>query len=108
MSERPPAHPAFTAPSEYVDRGEGGPSGLTDRERWLLMRLAIDNLIRQTGCDESTAADALGHFADLGESHIVGDQKDVYLVVCGAVHIHAARDWLRWAAHGTGSVPNPN
>lgn len=69
MSEegyRPPAHPAGTAPSEYVDRASGDPSLLTDRERWLLMRLAIDNLMRQTGCDELTAAAALDHFARAG------------------------------------------
>jgi hypothetical protein len=98
----------FDGPSEYVDRGEGPPSGLTDRERWLLMRLAIANLCRQTGCTEEDAAAALGHFADLGESHIVGDRRDVYLVVCGAVHIHAERAWLRWAAHGPAGVPSPN
>jgi hypothetical protein len=72
------------------------------------MRLAIENLIRQTGCDELTAAAALGHFADRGESHIAGDRLDVYLVVCGAVHVRAERAWLRWAAHGSGSVPSPN
>jgi hypothetical protein len=95
---RPPAHPAFTAPSAYVDHAEGPPSLLTDRERALLMRLAVDNLCRQTGCDELTAAAALDHFAELGESHITGDQRDVYVVVSGAVHIHAERGWLRWAA----------
>jgi hypothetical protein len=95
---RPPAHPAGTAPSEYVNTASGDPSLLTDRERSLLMRLAVDNLCRQTGCDELTAAAALDHFAELGESHITGDQRDVYVVVCGAVHIHAERDWLRWAA----------
>jgi hypothetical protein len=109
VGEWPPAHPAFTAPSEYVSSAEGDPSGLTDRERWLLMRLAIENLVRQSGCDELTAAAALDEFAARGESHIVGDRRDVYVVVCGAVHIHAARDWLRWAAHGAGGdVPSPN
>jgi len=64
----------------------------------LLMRLAIHNLCQQTGCDEQTAADALDHFAELGEVVTRGDQRDVYLEVCGAVHIHATREWLRWAA----------
>jgi hypothetical protein len=102
MSEegiRPLAHPAGTAPSEYVDRGWGDPSLLTDRERWLLMRLAIENLCRQfPGCTREMAAAALDHFAERGESHIRGDQRDVYLEVCGHVHIHATREWLRWAA----------
>jgi hypothetical protein len=101
MSEegyRPPAHPAGTAPSEYVNRAWGDPSLLTDRERSLLLRLAVHNLMRQTGCTAEVAAEALDHFAERGEVHTRGDQRDVYLEVCGAVHIHAERDWLRWAA----------
>jgi hypothetical protein len=109
-SRRPPAHPAFTAPSEFITRAWGSPSGLTDRERSLLFRLAIDNLCRQfPGATEKDAAEALDHFAALGKSHITGDEHDVYLVVNDQVHIHAERDWLRWAAaHGSGSVPSPN
>jgi hypothetical protein len=96
---RPPAHPAGTAPSEYVSQAWGDPSLLTDRERWLLLRLAIDNLCRQfPGCTPEQAAAALDHFAERGEVHTRGDQRDVYLEVCGHVHIHAERDWLRWAA----------
>jgi len=107
---RPPAHPAFTAPSEFITLAWGSPSRLTDRERSLLFRLAIHNLCRQfPGCTEQDAADALHHFAALGKSHITGDQRDVYLVVNDHVHIHAERDWLRWAAHGAGGdVPSPN
>ena len=68
---RPPAHPAFTAPSEYVNSATGNPSLLTDRERSLLMRLAIDNLCRQfPGATEEDAAAALDHFAAEGKSHI--------------------------------------
>ena len=105
----PPAHPAFTAPSEFVTRAWGDPSRLTDRERSLLMRLAIHNLCRQfPGVTEQEAADALDHFTERGEVITRGDQHDVYLVVCGAVHIHAERAWLRWAAHGSGSVPSPD
>jgi hypothetical protein len=96
---RPPAHPKGTAPSEFVTSGKGGPSGLTDRERSLLFRLAIDNLCRQfPSATPEDAAEALDHFADQGKSHIVGDQQDVYLIVNDQVHIHCARDWLRWAA----------
>ena len=95
----PPAHPAYPdVPSEYVSSATGDPSLLTDRERGLLLCLAIHNLQRQTGCDEQTAADALDHFAEQGEVVTRGDQRDVYLEVCGAVHIHCERDWLRWAA----------
>jgi hypothetical protein len=106
---RPSAHPAFTAPSKYVTAASGSPSLLTDRERALLFRLAIDNLCRQfPGATEQDAAAALDHFAALGKSHITGDQRDVYLVVNDHVHIHAERDWLRSAAHGSGNVPSPN
>jgi hypothetical protein len=81
---------------------------LTDRERMLMMRLAIDNLCRQFNCTEQDAAEALDHFTARGEVETRGDRHDVYLVVAGAVHIHCERDWLRWAAHGSGSVPAPN
>jgi hypothetical protein len=112
MSEEghhPPAHPAFTAPSEVVNRAWGPPSLLTDRERMLLLRLAIHNLCGQfPGATEQDAADALDQFAALGEVMTRGDQRDVYLVVAGAVHIHAERDWLRWAAHGPEGIPSPN
>ena len=108
VDDRPPAHPAFTAPSEYVTSGKGSPSGLTDRERMLLMRLAIDNIVRQTGCTEQDAAEALDYFTERGECSLEGDRLDVYLKVVGHTLIHAERDWLRWAAHGSGSVPSPN
>jgi hypothetical protein len=85
--------------SQYAHHISGSPSGLSDRERSLLMRLAIHNLCRQfPGATEQEAADALDHFAALGRSHIVGDRRDVYLVVNDQVHIHAERSWLRWAA----------
>ena len=80
---RPPAIPGLPAPSEYVSSATGYPSGLTDRERALLLQLAVL------------------HFADLGEVVTRGDQQDVYLEVADAVHIHAARDWVRWAAFQT-------
>jgi HK97 family phage major capsid protein len=45
--------------SEYAHHVSGAPSGLTDRERSLLMRLAIRNLAQQTSADAQTAADAI-------------------------------------------------
>jgi hypothetical protein len=98
-AHRPPAHPKGTAPSEYVTSATGSPSGLTDRERGLLLRLAIENLRRQfPGATEQDCAWALDQFAEQGRVNTVGDQQDVYLVVNDQVHIHCARDWLRWAA----------
>jgi hypothetical protein len=93
---RPPAIPGLPGPSEYVSSASGDPSLLTDRERALILQLAVHNLQRQTGCDELTAAAALDHFAEQGEVVTRGDQRDVYLE--GAVHIHCERAWLRWAA----------
>jgi hypothetical protein len=84
--------------SEYAHHVAGAPSGLSDRERALLMRLAIYNLQRQTGCTEEDASEALEHFTERGEVTIEGDRRDVYLKVVGHVHIHAERAWLRWAA----------
>jgi hypothetical protein len=84
--------------SEYAHHVSGVPSRLSDRERWLLMRLAIDNLVRQFNCTEQDAADALDVFTERGDVIIEGDAKDVYLKVVGHTHIHAERDWLRWAA----------
>jgi len=106
---RPPAHPLFDlGPSEYVSAAKGPPSGLTDRERSLLLRLGVHNLVRQFGCTDQEAADALDHFAERGEVVTRGDQRDVYLVVCGAVHIHAERDWLRAAAADLPADPRAN
>lgn len=102
MTVRPPAHPRFDlGPSEYVASATGSPSGLTDRERSLLLWLAVQNLVRQFGCTEQDAADALDHFGDRGEVTIEGDRRDVYLKVVGHVHIHAERAWLRAMAEGT-------
>jgi hypothetical protein len=84
--------------SEYAHHVAGAPSGLSDQERSLLMRLAIYNLERQTGCAPEQAAEALDHFTERGEVTIEGDRRDVYLKVVGHVHIHAERAWLRWAA----------
>ncbi len=84
----------------------GVPSRLTDRERSLLLRLAIENLVRQTGCTDQQAADALDHFGDRGEVTIEGDARDVYLKVVGHVHIHAERAWLRWAAFAAAAGAN--
>jgi hypothetical protein len=100
--DRPPAHPFFNiGPSEYVSAASGSPSLLTDRERSLLMRLAVWTVASQTGGDEQAAADALDQFAREGRSHIRGDQLDVFLVVDDdKVIVHAARDWLRVMAEG--------
>jgi hypothetical protein len=84
--------------SEYAQHVAGVPSRLSDRERSLLLRLAIENLVRQTSATEQEAADVLDEFAERGEVTIEGDARDVYLKVKGHTHIHCERAWLRWAA----------
>jgi len=84
----------------------GTPAGLSDRERALLLRLAIWNLCQQTGADQQTAADALDHFTARGQVVIRSDQRNVYLEVCGHVHIHAERAWLYMAAYQGESTLN--
>ena len=84
--------------SEYASHVSGDPSGLSDRERSMLMRLAIWNLERQTGCSPEEAAQILDTFTETGQVTIEGDRRDVYLKVVGPVHVHAERAWLRWAA----------
>ncbi|HEV8425704.1 MAG TPA: hypothetical protein VGS14_11015 [Actinomycetes bacterium] len=92
--------------SEYAHHAAGVPSRLSDRERSLLLRLAIENLVRQTGCSDQDAADALDHFTERGEVTIEGDARDVYLKVVGHTHIHAERAWLRWAAFAGEAATN--
>jgi hypothetical protein len=94
-----PSREANAMASRLVHHEAGEPSGLSDGERQLLLWLAINNLVRQfPGATRELAAEALDHFGDRGEVRIVGDRRDVYLVVAGAVHIHAERDWLRFQA----------
>jgi len=95
VGDRPPAHPLFDGPSEYVESAKGSPSLLTDRERSLLIYLAIRTIATQTGADTRDAADALDHFAARGEVAIRGQGADVYVVVAGHVIVHAERAWLR-------------
>jgi hypothetical protein len=92
--------------SEYASHVSGDPSGLSDRERSMLMRLAIWNLERQTGCSPEEAAQILDTFTETGQVTIEGDRRDVYLKVVGHVHIHAERAWLRWAAFHQGGDSN--
>jgi hypothetical protein len=94
VSDEPLARPVF------------GYSGLSEAERALLVRLAIWNLERQTGCTPEQAAQVLDHLAAGGNVTIEGERRDVYLKVCGHTHIHAERSWLRWAA--TIGTPSAN
>ena len=42
-------------------------------------------------------SDALGELADQGEVVLRADDANLYVLICGEVIVHAARDWLEWA-----------
>jgi hypothetical protein len=73
---------------------------LTDRERDLLAHLTTLTIQRQLKPARSyeRVSAALGELADDGDVLLRGDDRDVYVVIRGRVIVHAARDWLRWAA----------
>jgi hypothetical protein len=77
-----------------------GLSDLTDRERDLLAHLTvltIQTQLKPTRSYERVSV-ALAEIADDGRVKLRGDDQDVYVVICGRVIVHAARDWLRWMA----------
>jgi hypothetical protein len=78
--------------------------GLTDPERALLAELAVDTIARQVPHDPETVRSVLDELAQEGRVALVGDERDVYVVVAGCQIVHAARDWLRWAAY----LPDPS
>jgi len=72
---------------------------LTDTEKYLLAALAVRTVAAQSGASEQTCADALDEIAGNGHAVIRWDDQDAYLLCCGHVIVHAARDWLRYHAH---------
>ena len=67
---------------------------LTDAERQLMCRLAVQVVAAQTGRDGGTVADELDEL----ELVLHGDSKDAYLEACGQVLVHVERDWLAFHA----------
>jgi hypothetical protein len=82
-----------------VDDGDGIPS-LTPRERDLLGHLTTITIQRQLKPARSyqRVADALGELVDEGRVTLRADDDNVWVLICGRAIVHAARDWLRWAA----------
>ena len=74
---------------------------LTDDERSLLLRLAVDVVAGQLGCHPEAAADALDGLAVT----LRGDARDVYLDANGRQIVHTTRDWLAWHATHDGIDP---
>lgn len=71
---------------------------LTDPERSLLCRLAIETVVDQTGATWEEAVAALEYFAGRGEAISRGDFVDAYLEIAGRVLVHITRQDLALAA----------
>jgi hypothetical protein len=71
---------------------------LTDPERELLCRLAIETVVEQTSLDWKTARATLGDCAERGEVVVHGDAVDVRLEVAGWPLVRCTREWLAFTA----------
>src|SRR5215208_7193602 len=96
---RPPAHPLLGGESEYVTTTSGWPSGLTDEERGVLMRGAIDSVMERLGVDQDEAARLLDNTAGEGEVSITGDRLVVGVAINGVLLFHCSRADLRAHCH---------
>jgi hypothetical protein len=96
--------------SEYVSATFGSPSGLTDRERSLLMYLAIRSVAYNFDETEDYAAAMLDEGARREMVHIRGDQQHAMVTFDtdsgSTVLVKAERVALRQVAHPTGQLDN--
>ena len=78
---------------------DGGSPWLTDPQRDFLAYLTVITIQPQLKPVRSYAriSDALGELADQGEVVLRADDANLYVLICGEVIVHAARDWLEWA-----------
>jgi hypothetical protein len=85
--------------SEHARPVDGIP-WLTARERDLLAWLTVRTIAPQLAHAHTheDLCDALGALADEGQVLLRADDANVWVLICGRVIVHAARDWLRWAA----------
>jgi hypothetical protein len=72
---------------------------LTDPQRDFLAYLTVITIQPHLKPVRSYAriSDALGELADQGEVVLLADDANLYVLICGEVIVHAARDWLEWA-----------
>jgi hypothetical protein len=75
------------------------PSGLTDPERMALGDLAVANTMRAIDCDEDTARELLGNYAEQDRVTISGDRHLVGLFVDEQLFAICSRAWLRGVVH---------
>ena len=96
--------------SRYISAAYGYPSGLTERERQVLIRLAVRSLADNFGGTEQAAAGALDVAAGRGMVAIRGDQRRVQVTWTQdsgtTVLVDAERVALRQVAHPTGQLDN--
>jgi hypothetical protein len=73
---------------------------LTNRERDLLTHLTAITIQRQLKPARSyqRVAEALDELAGEGLVTLRADDDNVWVLICGRSIVHAARDWLAWAA----------
>jgi hypothetical protein len=103
---RPPAHPLLGGQSEYVTDASGWPSGLTDEERGVLMRGAVDSVMERLGVDQDKAAELLDNTAAEGNVSISGNRLVVGVAINGVLLFHCSREDLRAHCHPEG-IPSP-
>lgn len=72
-----------------------GVSGLTDRERALLLADAVDAVAQHDGLSHEAAADLLDRAAETGRAHLAGDDHAVAVTLDGEVVVQVDRDELR-------------
>ena len=83
--------------SEHARPVDGIP-WLTNRERDYLAHLTVVVVARQVPHSYAAVAEALDSLAGEGQVRLRADDDNVWVLIAGRVIVHAARDWLRWAA----------
>jgi hypothetical protein len=81
--------------SEYTSSASGTPSGLTDSERRTIMVITMRAVADRLGISDQEAADLLDSYAETGDSFLMGDQREVSMVVDGIELVRFSRAWLR-------------
>jgi hypothetical protein len=99
---RPPAHPLLGGESKYVNTASGWPSGLTDREREVLMGEAIGDVMERLNVDEDKARELLNNTSGEGRVSIMGDRRIVGVAINGVLLFHCSRAQLRAYCHPQG------
>jgi hypothetical protein len=92
MGETPT--PERAAVSEYISRAYGK-SGLPDDERRIVLRITMRHVADELNISDQEAVDILDAYAENGDSHIMGDQRQVSMVVDGVELVRFSRVWLR-------------